>query len=121
MERDRGLLRVLGADAAKIAPEQRILAKLALAAASVGVTAPIEGAAHGGQVFTETREEIEKLLREGASLFERGGTAGATQTGEEHRQTLRKALHAPGPATQSLTDDSSSWSKNTPHIDGIKS
>ena len=74
--------------------EQRILAKLAMAAASVGVAAPIEGAAHGGQVFTETREEIEKLLREDASLFERGGTAGATQTGEEYRQTLRKALHA---------------------------
>ena len=72
--------------------EQRILAKLAMAAASVGVAAPIEGAAHGGQVFTETREEIEKLLREDASLFERGGTAGAAQTGEEYRQTLRKAL-----------------------------
>lgn len=74
--------------------EQRILAKLAMAAASVGVTAPIEGAAHGDQVFAETREEIEKLLREDASLFERGGTAGAAQTGEEYRQTLRKALHA---------------------------
>lgn len=72
--------------------EQRILAKLAMAAASVGVAAPIEGAAHGNQVFTETREEIEKLLRENASLFERGGTAGAAQTGEEYRQTLRKAL-----------------------------
>ena len=72
--------------------EQRILAKLAMAAASVGVAAPIEGAAHGSQVFTETREEIEKLLREDASLFERGGTAGAAQTGEEYRQTLRKAL-----------------------------
>lgn len=74
--------------------EQRILAKLAMAAASVGVAAPIEGAAHGSQVFTETREEIEKLLREDASLFERGGTAGAAQTGEEYRQTLRKALQA---------------------------
>ena len=74
--------------------EQRILAKLAMAAASVGVAAPIEGAAHGSQVFTETREEIEKLLREDAALFERGGTAGAAQTGEEYRQTLRKALQA---------------------------
>ena len=74
--------------------EQRILAKLAMAAASVGVAAPIEGAAHGGQVFTETREEIERLLQEDTSLFERGGTAAAAQTGEEYRQTLRKALHA---------------------------
>ena len=72
--------------------ERRILDKLALAAASVGVLAPIEGAADGSQVFTETREEIEKLLTEDASLFERGGTAGAAQTGEEYRQTLRKAL-----------------------------
>lgn len=72
--------------------EQRILNKLAMAAASVGVAAPIEGAAHGTQVFAETREEIEKLLEEDASLYERGGTAGAAQTGEEYRQTLRKAL-----------------------------
>ena len=72
--------------------EQRILGKLAQAAASIGVAAPIEGAAHGAQVFTEAREEIEKLMREDASLYERGGTAGAAQTGEEYRQTLRKAL-----------------------------
>ncbi|MXW53223.1 MAG: hypothetical protein F4Z66_04395 [Gammaproteobacteria bacterium] len=72
--------------------EQRILDKLAMAAASVGVAAPIEGAAHGTQVFTETREEIEKLLSENESLYERGATVGAAQTGEEYRQTLRKAL-----------------------------
>ena len=72
--------------------EQRILDKLAMAAASVGVLAPIEGSSHGKQVFTETRREIEKLLREDPSLYERGATAGAAQTGEEYRQTLRKAL-----------------------------
>ena len=72
--------------------EQRILNKLAMAAASIGVAAPIEGAAYGTQVFTETREEIEKLLNEDPSLFERGGTAGAAQTGEEYRQTLRKVI-----------------------------
>ena len=72
--------------------EQRILDKLAMAAASVGVSAPIEGATHGAQVFTETREEIERLLAEDASLYERGGTVGAAQTGEEYRQALRKAL-----------------------------
>ena len=71
---------------------QRILDKLAMAAASVSVAAPIAGAAHGTQVFTETRGEIEKLLEEDASLYERGGTAGAAQTGEEFRQTLRKEL-----------------------------
>ena len=72
--------------------EERILDKLAMAAASVGVAAPIEGSAHGAQVFTETREEIEKLLQEDASLYERGGTSGSAQTGEEYRQTLRKEL-----------------------------
>lgn len=65
--------------------ERRILDKLARAAASVGVAAPIPGAARGGQVFTETRREIERLLAEDASLYDRGGAGGAAQTGEEHR------------------------------------
>ncbi|MBZ0148203.1 MAG: hypothetical protein K8F62_11780, partial [Pseudorhodoplanes sp.] len=72
--------------------EQRILAKIAMAAASIGVASPVDGAAHGRQVFTETREEIERLLTEDPTLYERGGTASAAQTGEEYRQTLRKAL-----------------------------
>jgi hypothetical protein len=72
--------------------EQRILAKIAMAAASIGVASPVVGAAHGQQVFTETREEIERLLREDPTIYERGGTVGAAQTGEEYRQTLRKAL-----------------------------
>jgi len=72
--------------------ESRILGKLAMAAASVGVVAPLQEGAHGDQVFTETRQEIEKLLKEDPSLFERGGTVAATQTGEEYRHTLRKAL-----------------------------
>ena len=72
--------------------EERILRKLAMAAASVGVMRPIEHAPSGDQVFTETREEIERLLQEDAGLFERGGTIGSTQSGEEYRQTLRKGL-----------------------------
>ena len=72
--------------------EKRILDKLALAAASVGVMSPVQDAVDGSQVFTETRDEIEKLLREDASLYERGGTGNSAQTGEEYRQTLRKAL-----------------------------
>jgi hypothetical protein len=72
--------------------EQRILAKIAMAAASIGVASPVDGAAHGQQVFTETREEIERLLKQDPTLYERGGTASAAQTGEEYRQTLRKAL-----------------------------
>lgn len=72
--------------------EQRILDKLALAARSIGVASPIEGEEGGKQVFSETRDEINNLLKENPSLFERGGTVNSTQTGEEYRQTLRKAL-----------------------------
>jgi len=72
--------------------EGRILAKIAMAARSVGVTSPVSQAEDGAQVFAETREEIERLLREDPTLYERGGTKSAAQTGEEYRQTLRKAL-----------------------------
>ena len=72
--------------------EQRILDKLALAARSIGVASPIEGEQGGRQVFTETREEINQLLNENPAIFERGGTVSSAQTGEEYRQTLRKAL-----------------------------
>ncbi len=72
--------------------EQRIMDKLAMAAASIGVQTPIEEAVGGDQVFTETREEIQKLVDENPDLYERGGTESAAQTGEEYRQTLRKAL-----------------------------
>ena len=72
--------------------EQRILDKLTLATRSIGVASPIEGEQGGRQVFTETREEINQLLMENPALFERGGTVSSTQTGEEYRQTLRKAL-----------------------------
>ena len=71
--------------------EQRIMQKIAMAAASIGVASPVEGGAVGRQVFTETRGEIERLLSEDPTLFERGGSGGAGQTGEEHRQTLRRA------------------------------
>lgn len=72
--------------------ESRIMDKIALAARSIGVMAPVEGADDGGQVFSETRTEIEKLLIEDPSLYERGGTESAAQSAEEYRQTLRKEL-----------------------------
>lgn len=73
--------------------EGRVRRKLAQAAASVGVEeAPIERGATGDQSFAETREEIEKLHRGDASIYEAGGTAGAAQTGEEYRQDLRRGL-----------------------------
>jgi superfamily II DNA/RNA helicase len=80
--------------------EERIMQKIAMAAASIGVASPVQGGAVGRQVFTEAREEIERLLHEDATLFERGGSGGAGQTGEEYRQTLRRAIeqnHHPVP------------------------
>ncbi|MGD9878714.1 MAG: helicase-related protein [Reyranella sp.] len=72
--------------------EDRILQKLARAAASIGVgTAPVAGARRGRQVFAETREEIEAIYGENAELYEHGGTRSGGQTGEEYRQLLRKA------------------------------
>ena len=73
--------------------EDRVLRKLAQAAASVGVeSSPIPDSATGEQVFSETREEIEKLAQEDATIYEQGGGESAAQTGEEYRQQLRKAL-----------------------------
>ena len=95
--------------------EQRIRDKLAMAAASVGVVAPIEGSAHGKQVFTETRHEIEKLLQEDPSLYERGGTSGAAQSGEEYRQTLRKALTGDGEHFKRLP-----WKAGTGMVKGTR-
>ncbi len=83
--------------------EGRVRHKLAQAAASVGVEdAPIERGATGEQSFAETREEIEKLHRQDASLYEAGGTEGAAQTGEEYRQQLRQALQRHGDAIRNL-------------------
>lgn len=72
--------------------EEKIQNKLAMAASSVGVDAPIEGSARGKQVFADTRDEIERLYAEDSTLFKRGGFKNATQTGEEYRQKLRVEL-----------------------------
>jgi hypothetical protein len=83
--------------------EARVRRKLAQAAASVGVEeAPIELGATGEQSFAETREEIERLRHEDASIYEAGGTEGAAQTGEEYRQELRRSLERYGAAIHDL-------------------
>ncbi len=83
--------------------EERVRRKLAQAAASVGVEdAPIEQGASGEQSFTETREEIERLHREDAAIYEAGGSEGAAQTGEEYRQELRRALQRYGGRIEKL-------------------
>jgi hypothetical protein len=83
--------------------EMRVRRKLAQAAASVGVeVAPIPQGAQRDQSFTETREEIERLAKGDAGLYEAGGTAGAAQSGEEYRQELRRALPAWGERIRAL-------------------
>ncbi|MDE0116484.1 MAG: helicase-related protein [bacterium] len=73
--------------------EERLHIKIAQAAASIGVgevlpnqAAPVE------VIFTETREEIERIRNEDAAIFERGGTSRGALSGEEFRQELRQAL-----------------------------
>jgi hypothetical protein len=73
--------------------EERVRRKLAMAAASVGISdAPIQDGAKREQSFTENRDEIEQIEREETNIFEKGGTDSAAQTGEEYRQELRKVL-----------------------------
>ena len=81
--------------------EERLHHKIAQAAASVGVgeILPNQGA-QADINFTETREEIERIRHEDASLFERGGTAKGALSGEEFRQELRQALEDTGLAEQ---------------------
>ncbi len=73
--------------------EQRIRAKLAQAAASIGVESEvIPAGAVSNQVFTETREQIEALRREDAGLLLNNGEQLNAYSGEEYRQELRQGL-----------------------------
>ena len=76
--------------------EEHLRRKLTQAAATVGVGAVLPGQTGVDRDFTETREEIERLRREEAGLFERGGTRAGALSGEEYRQVLRQALEDSG-------------------------
>ena len=76
--------------------EEHLRRKLTQAAATVGVGAVLPGQVGVDRDFTETREEIERLRREEAGLFERGGTRAGALSGEEYRQVLRQALEDAG-------------------------
>jgi hypothetical protein len=83
--------------------ETRIRRKVAKAAATVGIEHEvIPGAATSERVFTETREEIEKLRRENTDLFEKSGEPAGAQSGEAYRQELRKGLEQFGDAIREL-------------------
>ena len=72
--------------------EERLHRKLTQAAASIGVGEVLPEQTGSDISFTETREEIERIRREDAGLFERGGTARGALSGEEYRQELRRAV-----------------------------
>ena len=72
--------------------EERLHRKLTQAAASIGVGEVLPEQIGSDISFTETREEIERIRREDAGLFERGGTARGILSGEEYRQELRRAM-----------------------------
>lgn len=72
---------------------ERLHRKIAQAAASVGVGEVLPDQGDLLDVnFAETREEIERIRREDATMFERGGTAKGALSGEEFRQELRRAM-----------------------------
>ena len=73
--------------------EERLHIKIKQAAASVGVGVIMPDQGTPVDItFTETRQEIERLRREEADLFDRGGTVRGALSGEEYRQELRQAM-----------------------------
>ena len=73
--------------------EERLHRKIKQAAAAVGVGGEVlPGSRVEEVVFSETREEIERLRAGDAGLFELGGRGRQALSGEEYRQELRRAL-----------------------------
>jgi Helicase conserved C-terminal domain/PLD-like domain/SNF2-related domain len=75
--------------------EERLHRKIKQAAATVGVGEILPGSETSDVTFAETREEIDRLRAEDATLFERAGSERGALSGEEYRQELRKALENP--------------------------
>ena len=73
--------------------EERIRRKLAQVAASIGLDqVVIPGAAVSEHVFADTREEIARIRKGDATIFETAGEDVSAHSGEEYRQELRKGL-----------------------------
>ncbi len=76
--------------------QERISHKIAMAAAAVGVTSPIvdeDGSSPNRERDFAGDIKVIKDLEDGdPSIFENGGTAESSQTAEQYRQELRKAM-----------------------------
>lgn len=76
--------------------EDRLRRKIAQAASAIGVEGEIlPGSKTSDLVFAQTREEIERIRVEDATLFETGGEVANAHSGEEYRQDLRAGLANP--------------------------
>lgn len=73
--------------------EERLQRKLKQASAATGVGDVLPGFTGRDVNLTETREEIERLRREDATLFETGGASALS--GEEYRRRLQAQLNRP--------------------------
>ena len=80
--------------------EERLQRKLKRAAAAVGVGQVLPGFTGHELTFTEARDEIARLRREEATLFEEGGPSALS--GEEYRRTLERELAHPAVRTAVL-------------------
>jgi len=77
--------------------EERIRRKLAQAAASIGLDqVVIPGTTVTEHYFADTIEEIERIRKGDAALFETAGEDTTAHSGEEYRQELRKGLERYG-------------------------
>jgi hypothetical protein len=75
--------------------EQRLHRKIAQAARTVGVGPILAGSEVSDRIFSEAREDIERVREEDASFFEEAGESKGVLSGEEYRQALRAALEDP--------------------------
>lgn len=72
--------------------EERLNRKIKQAAAAIGVSEVLPGSKASDVVYTESREEIDRLRSGDPSMFEQGGIGRGALSGEEYRQELRRAL-----------------------------
>jgi superfamily II DNA or RNA helicase len=75
--------------------QERLRRKITQAARTIGVGPIFAGSEVSDQVYTEVREEIERVRQEDASFFEEAGESKGALSGEEYRQALRAALEDP--------------------------